>query len=98
MIIICNYLSLYARKYLFNVVLIEINLSRRRKSEINLTKHIQDKWRLFLWWRDDRPLDDRPRRHYAPETLCPETLSHRDIMPRVTLCPETICPGDTMPR
>ena len=33
---------------LSNVVLIEANLSRRGKSEINLIKHIQDKWCLNL--------------------------------------------------
>ena len=31
-----------------NVVLIETNLSRRGKFEINLIKHIQDKWCLNL--------------------------------------------------
>ena len=31
-----------------NVVLMETNLSRRGKSEINLIKHIQDKWCLNL--------------------------------------------------
>ena len=52
----------------------------------------------FFRWRDDRPLDNRSQRQYAPETICPETLCPCDIMPRVTLCSETICPSDIMPR
>ena len=52
----------------------------------------------YRGWRDDMPLDDTPRRHYAPGHYAPRHYAPVDNMPRVTVCPGTLCPGDNMPR